>query len=366
MLKSHNRAHNIEMELQKISHQVFDLDDSYKGILYTIALNGPLYIGQITKLSKKNLSAWEVEQKQAYRRILGTKRLFGLLEKEYLFSIPVKQKKRGHPNRIFCLTLKGMLAALSTKIELEKIYLFKNYIEFICAPLKHPELKAVIKNFIKDRIFLFLAWHGAHNIQLQQQIGSRDYFEFFFNNLKTDFLFWYPANLDEEKKKNYEEILNRYVDSSRNLYILDMIGDSTRGFVFGEEASNIQKFLFENFTYSFQFDLKWKGHTRKSGELLIGLIQKWPFYMENLQILTSKRSAKVSYLPTTIDIAEAGTDKEGYAKVDVPAYSQEKESVLRKFMNDEMLDNVISHCRTRGKDFEGEFRIYQQTRPPRL
>ena len=176
----------------------------------------------------------------------------------------------------------------------------------------------------------------------------------------------YPANLEEGKKKIYEEILNRCVDSSRNLYILDMIGDSTREFGFGGEDDNIQKILFENFTYPFKFDLKWKGHARKSGELLIGLIQKWPFYMENLQTLSSKRFAKVSYLPTTIDIAETGTDREGYMKMSAPTFSEEPKSVLRKFMNDEMLDNVISYCRSRGKDFEGEFRIYQQTRPPQL
>ena len=359
MPKSIKRAHNQELNIRKISHEVFNLVDDYKGILHILALFGPQYISNITKLSKSKLSKWEVDQKQAYRRIFGTKRLFGLLEKEYVKTILVKEKRRGNPKRIICLTLKGLLASLSTGVELEQAYPFKNYVSFICKPINDPEIKKRIKNFIKYQIFLFLVWHAVNGIQLQKLVGTIGYFNYFFRKLNTNFPVQIPVGLEQSNKRIYQIVLKQFVVNSTILYTLDMLADPNRSVRFGGENSDrVQESLFNELTSFVRLDLVSNGGFQKSAENVIGLIQKWPFFMENLDSTSSdKKIIRVSTLKG-INLDEKDIDENGYVILEKPTSASQIRDSLAKFMNAKMLDSVLHFPH----EFRGNFRLYEITR----
>jgi len=212
-IKKH--AYNQEEFFRKFSNEVYDLDIHYKSILYIIARNGPLLISNIAKLSGDQIPNSKIDQHTAYRRIEGTPKRFSLLEKEYLFAT-VAPQGRGNPQKVYHLTLKGMLAAVSFLIDIDDVYLFKRFVNFVCRPLRDNDLKELIQNYIKHSILLFLSWHFIHGISLQKQIASELYFEHFFENLNSNITRMYSEKINSEDRKNYRKNARRLYCHKRN------------------------------------------------------------------------------------------------------------------------------------------------------
>ena len=156
MENQEKRAQN-PIDIRSLSEEVFSLDDGYSGILNILGVYGPKYLSHITKLSKNKHSKWELNQRRVYRRMYGTKKLFGLLDKDYVFEYKIDEHKRGNPKKVIALTLKGILAALSTGLKPENIFQFKNFVNFVCGKLDNDNLKLIIKDYFKNQIYFFLA-----------------------------------------------------------------------------------------------------------------------------------------------------------------------------------------------------------------
>ncbi|QMU53787.1 MAG: hypothetical protein GKS07_01985 [Nitrosopumilus sp.] len=107
-----------------------------------------------------------------------------MVETEYLIKVPQDKFRGGNQENMYYLTTKGMIAALSSGLHLDEIYLYKKYIHFLENILDDERLFNIVNDFLKNRIYLFLAWHAFNGIQLQKQIATQSYFRTFFRSTK--------------------------------------------------------------------------------------------------------------------------------------------------------------------------------------
>ncbi len=273
--------------LKTLSEAIFQLPDEYKGIIYCIAKDGPALINEITEKTE-SYGSWDTNRWSAKRRIYGTQTFFGLVPCEYLIEKQPIKRRRGKEGNILCLTTKGMLAALSTGLDLDEIYLYKKYIDFVHKRLKinvkrigsdktkprnfetlldKNKLRDMIKNFIQSRIYLFLIWHYVNGIQLQKQIATQPFFVDFYNNVNEYFHNKFPEIKDKEFTKYCRNILRDNFVYSRTLHALDVIADTTSIVKLPNENESIKQFLFEKLGMTSDY------------------IWYWPYYMEKIQLI---------------------------------------------------------------------------------
>lgn len=347
-----------KLGIKSITDIVFDLDDGYKGILHILAKYGEQSIWNMTKLSRDRHTKWELNQKRIYRRLLGTVKLFSLLEKEYVIEHTFEEKVRDHPKKTYTLTLKGMLAALSTDIAIDEIKQFQNYIEFACSKVTDDKLKTLIKNYIKGQIHVFLVWHAMHGIQLQMQTGSNEYFSYFFKNFIE-----LPAKTGKNNK--YREIyrthLKKFLVTHTTISMLDFIADPNREIGIQEESDSTRQNLYEQFTSAIQFDRYTPNTFQKTGEFVIGLIQKWPLYIQHLYQESKRNTIRITDVKDPVYLDEKENDSSKIV-LETPTYDNKVLTNLKEFMNEKTADALMMYFID--KEFESEFRLYRQTRFP--
>jgi len=119
--------HIIVPKLQ--SEELFSLSGEEKGIIHYLAKYGPDIENHIAE--KKTYSTWSNTRNTVKNRLYGSKKFSGLIPHEYVLEIKPKQRLAGRKGKYFGLTTKGMIAALSTRIPLDEIYLYKYFLDFI-------------------------------------------------------------------------------------------------------------------------------------------------------------------------------------------------------------------------------------------
>lgn len=323
--------------LKTLSEAIFQLPDEYKGIIYHIAKDRPALINEITEKTE-SYGDWYANRWSAKRRIYGTRTFFGLVPCEYLIEKKPVKRKQGKEGKILCLTTKGMLAALSTGLDLDEMYLYKKYIDFVHKRLKinvktigsdktkpsnfetllnKNKLRDMIKNFIQSRIYLFLIWHYVNGIQLQKQISTQAYFVDFYNNVNEYFHNKFPEITDKEFIKYYRDILRDNFVYSRILHALDVIADTNSIVKLPNENESIKQFLFEKLGMNCDY------------------IWYWPYYMEKIQLIGNNIDEEYDprlipdfiYQPVRgIDIEMAG--KSGKTKLIKPTLFEQVKSNL--------------------------------------
>lgn len=355
MRKMQKSAQKIDMG--EIADNVFDLDDKYKGIIHILAKHGGQYIWNITKLSKKEHTKWELDQKAVYRRLFGTPTMFSLIDSEYIMMQPFREKKRGNPSFIYTLTLKGILAALSTGIAIEDIKQFQNFISLVCSAIPNVRLNKIIEKYIKGQMRVFLIWHTIHGIQLQKQTGSNEYFAYFFKNF-TDL----PTNVKKEEKfrNMYRTHLKEYLVAHTTMHILDFFADPNREIGMQGESNHLKEELYKHLTSIVQFDFETPTLFQKSGENVIGLIQKWPFYLQHLQQEDTRNVIRITQDVTPFYL-DSDVSDESRKSFETP-YEDRVQKNLLKFMSNETADAATIYFSD--KNFESLFRLYRQTRFP--
>lgn len=358
MENQEKRAQN-PIDIRSLSEEVFSLDDGYSGILNILGIYGPKYLSHITKLSKDKHSKWELNQRRVYRRMFGTKKLFGLLDKDYVFEYKIDEHKRGNPKKVIALTLKGILAALSTGLKLDDIFQFKNFVDFVCSKIDNDNLKLIIKDYFKNQIYFFLVWHAVHGIQLQKQIGSMEYFSKFFQNFDT--LPHALYEVDKKEERYYLQCLKNYNAAYSALHILDHIANPNRDFKFGGESKGIQKKLQSYFLTPVQFDFVTESSFQKSGETVIGLVQKWPYHIQYLYQYEGKNVIRIPKTMQPIFLDGHNGEEKGIV-IDEPIYYKKLERYLKNFMKKEMLELALFYFSD--KRFEEKFHLYEYSRLP--
>lgn len=347
-----------KLGMVSITDTVFNLDDGCKAILHILAKHGRQYIWNMTKLSKDEPTQLKLNQKLVYRRLFGTPNLFSLLEKEYVIERPYTEKQRGHPTKIYTLTLKGILAALSTGIVIDEIKPFQNYIEFVCSKIINNKFKTLIKNYIKCQIHFFLVWHAAHGIQLQSQIGSNEYFTYFFNNFVK---LPRKINTDSKYRGVYQSTLKNFLVVQNTMSMLDFIADPNREVGIAGESDTVREKIYKNFTSTVQYDYETPSSFQKTGEHVIGLIQEWPFFMQYLHQDNARNVINVTDTRTPFYLDEKERNSNGII-LEIPTYNNRVRKNLAEFMSEKTVNAVMMYFSS--KSFEPEFRLYRQTRFP--
>jgi len=283
-------AHKITPE--SLSEKIFQLPGEYKGIINHIAKNGPSILNEITEQTE-NLGRWKCSRWAAQRRIDGTSGFFGMIDCEYLISKDPKSNRHGNAKDVYFLTTKGMLAALSTGLDIDEIYLYKKYIDLIYKRLKikikrfgMPEIKGIklndekminiVEGFIKSRINIFLLWHYVCGIQLEEQIATQAYFLDFFKNTNEYFHGKFPDISDKELEKFSINVLRDNFIYSRTLHALDAIADTTAALRFPNENESVSQHIFEKIAMISQY------------------VWQWPYYMEKMQLIGKNMDGKYS------------------------------------------------------------------------
>lgn len=357
-------AHKIS--LATLSEAIFQLPEEYKGIIYCIAKNGPALINEITEETER-YPTWSTNRWSAKRRIYGTQTFFGLVPSEYLVEKEPNKRRPGKEGKILCLTTKGMLAALSTRLDLDEIYLYKKYIDFVHKRLnikvkrsgsnkiESPDfenllsknkLRDIIGNFIKSRIYVFLIWHHANRIQLQKQISTQAYFVDFYSNVNEYFHNKFPQIKDKKFTKYCRNVLRDNFVYSKILHALDTIADTTSHVKFPKENDSIKQFLLDKL-----------GSTSN-------YIWYWPYYMEKVQLIGNNIDEEYDFkaIPDFIYSPVEGIDievvgKPGEAKVITPRlFSQVKSNLVNLGVGEDYTNELLQYIWDKPHD---SFRILE-------
>ena len=200
-----------------------------------------------------------------------------------------------------------------------------------------------------------------HGIQLQKQIGSMEYFSKFFQNFNA-----IPNVLsegDKIKKRFYLRCLKNYEAAYSALHILDYFANPNRekDVKFGGESEEMQKRIQKYFLAPVQFDFVTESSFQKSGENVIGLIQKWPYYIQYLYQYEGRNVIRVPKTSKPVFLDEYDTTDKGII-LDKPTFSTILENYLKNFMNETMLDNARVYFP--GKKFGEKFHLYEYSRLP--
>lgn len=153
----------------------------------------------------------KIKREAIHKRLYGTPKLLGLYDSEYVMIKNEDKHRGGHQEKTFHLTLKGLLGCLSTRVPLENIYLFKNYIRFISEIVNDKRVVSIVKQKITSDIYIFLLWHVINGIQLQKLSLRHAYFhEFFDKPFLKDFIDFSTGLADEQATKEVKKHFIEY------------------------------------------------------------------------------------------------------------------------------------------------------------
>jgi len=368
MKKEVSLAHNHEQNLRQLSDSVFAIDKGYKQILYEIAKRGPQNIHRMAKFVREDFPGSFINRRSMYRRIDGSPELFNMVEKEYIYPEKIKERNSGNAKVEFHLTLKGLLAVLATGINIEDTYLFQNLIDLACKPLGKKTIKELIKNYFKSCIIFFLAWHNVHGIQLTYQIGTLKYFEYFFANLNSSIPILFTEHLNQKEKQFFRKILIDYVSNTHTLETLqNMANPINTKYSKNRNEIKLQKSLLGEFKKRVKYSVYDKKTLHDAQELLVVIIQKWPYFLEGLhisngrKIFDSKKYKESQKLYPIFKFINENRKTDEFAsnksnQIPLP-YSTIKKN-LEKFMSEEMAKTWALAYEPSEIMFGGKFALY--------
>jgi hypothetical protein len=329
-------AHN--KDFKNIAISIFKLGLEEEGILHTVANNGPMVLTNISSITE-NYEKWHCTRWAAKRRIEGTPKTLGLIPNEYLIPKEHEERIRGKDGRLFYLSTKGLFAALSTGIELEQIYLYREFIEFLRKQVtreitNRPKTKQIcnpvliadiFEEFIKNRIHLFLIWHESAGINVSRIKTFQHYLMDFYS--KVDELFYSKFyKVDESKEIFYKQLLQKNFILTKTIHALDNIAHPDLNF--GNESKNTNQF--------FQDRILMAGN----------YVWKWPYYMEKMQFARYDENKVYSNIPEFIYQPPTGLDIGNFINVNeknINFFDIVKEELEELGIKKDYSDNVLKY-----------------------
>jgi len=329
-------AHN--KDFQDIADSIFKLGPKEKGILHTIAKNGPMVLTNISEKTE-TFSQWHCTRWAAKRRIEGTPKTLGLIPNEYLIPKKHESRIRGKDGMLFHLSTKGLFAALSTGIKLEQIYLYRDFIKFlrkqvareitnrpnpkqICNPSLLADLFAEL---IKNQIHLFLIWHESVGINVAKKSIFHHYITDFYS--KVDELFYSKFyKIEESKESLYKQLLQKNVIITKTIQALDYIALPNTNF--GNEDDNVNQFFLDKIA------------------MVGNYVSKWPYYMEKMQFAHHDENNTYSNIPDFIYNPPTGLDIGNSINVDnkkINFFDIVKEELEEFGVRKKYSDNVLRY-----------------------
>lgn len=238
-------------------------------ILFTLAEDGPM---TQTKLDKTidNYGKWESDHHTIKRRLSGLKYHFSLINYEFVKEREPEIRKPGRYGKVYCLTTKGFLAALSTGISFERTDMFKKYITFLdeilCRKIKYigndagfdstldtdtkEKILDIVTNYIKYQMIVFLIWHEANEISIRKKRKSNWYIEDFVISHNEFINQEFPMLLDKKQEEEYRQILREYFAYSKILHLLmEMPTDDKHNKKINDNLKMISSFVYKWYLY---------------------------------------------------------------------------------------------------------------------
>ncbi len=202
--------------IKDLSNQIFSLSDEEE-IIMKILIDGPLNSYQIYQKTKKRTIV-RLQRAGVDNWLDRSQKRSSLTQLEFVSKIYVGKTKTKKDEFKYHLTTKGMLAVLS-QANIDEIYLFNKYCEFLSNKINDKKLFDSIKKFIKGQIEIFLAWHYTYGINLHDLKQSQNYFKRFFESIDENAYTQFPP-LDK-KLQSIKPILEDYNVAATVLYFLD-------------------------------------------------------------------------------------------------------------------------------------------------
>ena len=294
--------------IKDLSNQVFSLHDAEKIILETLT-DGPLNIYQVYQKTK-NRTIVKLQRAAVENWLYKSQKRQSLHELEFVSKKYVGKTKTKQDEFKYYLTTKGMLAVLS-KVNIDKIYLFNKYYEFLSNKINDKTLFDSIKKFIKGQVEIFLAWHYTYGIKLHNLKQSQTYFRKFFESVDEHVYTQFPP-LDK-KLQAIKPLLEDYHVAATVLYFLD-------------EAANPKNEHYDSFEGT-NPELNKQIYSKLKFFALH--IERWYLYLEKLQ------DANWQLMSLPIKYQKV-------ASIDLEKSNKKiKSTLLRLGMNKKFIDSVL-------------------------
>ncbi len=291
-----------------LSNQVFSLSNEEKIILKT--------------LKERPLNSYQIYQKTKNRTIVRLQRAGvdnwldrsqkrqSLTELEFVLKKYVGKTKTKQDEFKYYLTTKGMLAVLS-ETNIDEIYLFNKYCEFLSNKINDKKLFDSIKKFIKGQVEIFLAWHYIYGINFHDLKQSQTYFRKFFESVDENVYTQFPP-LDK-KLQSIKPILEDHHVAATVLYFLD-------------QAANPKNELYDSFEGT---NLELNKQIYEKLKFFALHIERWYLYLEKLQDVNWQLiSLPIKYQKT--------------ASIDLEKSNKKiKSTLLRLGMDKKFIDSVL-------------------------
>jgi len=203
-----------------LSNQVFSLSDEEKIILKTL-IDRPLNSYQISQKTR-NRTKVRLQRTGVDNWLDRSQKRPSLNKLEFVSKKYVGKTKTKKDEFIYYLTTKGMLAVLS-QVNIDEVYLFNKYCEFLSNKINDKKLFDSIKKFINGQVEVFLTWHYTYGINLHELKQSQNYFRRFFESIDEKVYTQFPP-LDK-KLQSIKPILEDYNVAATVLYFLDEVAN---------------------------------------------------------------------------------------------------------------------------------------------
>lgn len=204
------------MDISRLCREVFPLNPEERVVLKYFSINPPSNITTISKytvMSENPLNRWKLD-----RILNGESRIQGLVPTEFLLSIHENKNRWGKNEKVYFLTVKGIIASLSTGIKINRNFVFEKYFAFIQKHLKDKALVDLGKKYVENQIHFFLLWHEIKGFQLKKLPASYAYYRIFVNKGWEDQLSTIPIlQSNKESVEKMKEIIIEILQTKQKL-----------------------------------------------------------------------------------------------------------------------------------------------------
>ncbi len=170
------------LTLEKMSPEVFQLENDDLKILKYLALYGPLNLTQLSKHTSKyalGLDRWAVK-----KHLQGTSRFLGLIPNEYVIEEETGKYRYNKQEKKFWLTIKGIIASTSV-VPLQKNFLVNHFCWAIGKGVKNKKISTLAEQAIESFMTLLIAIHFLQGLQLTKQKSSKFYYLEFLEHIRN-------------------------------------------------------------------------------------------------------------------------------------------------------------------------------------
>ena len=310
-------------------------DNPEKAILYTLAKNGPMSLIELER-AISIYGGWEATRHTIKRRLDGLANHISMIGYEFVKEKNPEVRKAGKSGKMYYLTTKGFLAALSTGLSFERMDIFKKYRAFLDELLKR-KIKSIgidaafdatlddktkqkildtITRYIEYQIMIFLIWHEANEISIRKKRNLDWYIEDFFKNHNEYIHQGFPMSLPEKLENEYKEILREYFTCSKILQGLD-------------EFTSFQDNLSKKIKYHF--------------EMIRSFVFEWYLYFDKLQTVNPiGKPYDIKKMPSIVlSRPEFGIEieyygKHGHKKIIQPDIKKKASKELEEILGEEI------------------------------